>query len=69
MGGGGAGMLTAPDTELAEWRERVRVGRERLTREQQLSVIDEMLRLRRALRRVEKQLLAATQMNLFPDPR
>lgn len=63
---GGVGMLTAPDTELAEWRDRIRQGSERPTREQQLSVIDEVIRLRRAIRRLEKQLLAATQNEPFP---
>jgi hypothetical protein len=60
-------MLTAPDTELAEWRERIRCGNERMVREQQLSLIDEVVRLRRAIRRVEKQLLVATQMSLFQE--
>lgn len=65
--GGGSGMLTAPDLELTEWRERIRLGADCMVREQQLSVLDEVVRLRRAVRRLEKQLLVATQRDLFQD--
>jgi len=60
-------VLTAPDTELAAWREAIRLGSTRMEREQQLSVLDELIRLRRAIRRLEQQLLVATQTSLFPE--
>jgi len=60
-------VLTAPDTELAAWREAIRLGAARMEREQQLSVLDELIRLRRSIRRLEHQLLVATQISLFPE--
>ena len=63
-----AGCLTLSSKDLKEWADKLKKGTTKpMTREEGAALVMEIVRLRKTVKRMEEQVLAATQVPMFPD--
>ncbi len=59
--------MNLTNSELLIWGEHIRKGIGKMTPQESVALLKELVKLRRTVRRMEEKVLKATQTQLLPD--